>query len=169
MAFEEAHGVAFCVVDRDSWSTAALWGFEKRGPLESLIEENGEMIYREETWKGRDLGITFANGVSLHYNAWDDEEESRLVDALPVKVCNAGRCEGIIDMDGNRCETKPRTGDFCGPCKKYNDKVKAGKLRKCKYCLSTFHSTQKCKQNPKVIAADKAFEEQIKRWRGEEK
>jgi len=119
-AFEETHGVAFRVVDRDNWSTAALWGFEKSRPLESLIEENGEMTHREETWKGRDLGITFANGVSLHYNAWDDEEESRLIDALPVEVCNVGRCEGIIK--GNRCETKPRTGDFCSPCKKRNSK-----------------------------------------------
>ncbi len=159
LAFEEAHGVAFCVVDRDSWSTAALWGFEKRRPLESLIEEYGNPIHREEKWNGKYLGLKFPKSKYLiEFYSYGDKED-KIIESLPLVICNDGRCNGIVNMAGERCDKRQYHchEGLCATCKKYDDKVKAGKLRECKYCSSTFHSTQSCKQNPKVIKKEADF------------
>ena len=160
--FEEENGVVFCVVDRSSGmfnSGCAIWGFSKHRPLESLIEENGKVLHKEEKWHGKYLGIRFTTDELIEFHPYGDEEEIKIIKSLPLVVCNSGRCKGIINMEGDRCKGKQYHEEFCAPCKKYDDKVKAGKLRECKYCLSTFHSTQSCKQNPKVIEKERKFQE----------
>ena len=154
--FQEENGVAFCVVERDGYSVT--WGFSKCRSLESLIEEYGNPIHREEKWNGKYLGLKFPKSKYLiEFYSYGDKEEDKIIESLPLVICNDGRCEGIINMEGDRCDKRQHAGDFCATCKKYNDKVKAGKLRECKYCSSTFHSTQSCKQNPKVIKKEVDF------------
>jgi len=167
--FEEENGVVFCVVDRSSGmfdSGRAIWGFSKRRPLENLIEENGEVVHKEEMWHGKYLGIRFANNELIEYNPlWDDEKELDWFDSLIIKICNEGRCNGIINMEGDRCDKKQYYYDkgFCATCKKYDDKVKAGKLRECKHCTSTYHSTRSCELNPKVIAEKERIDAIVRR------
>ena len=142
-AFGEQHGVAFCVIEQGYPCT---WGFAKIRPLESLIEENGEVLHIEETWDGRYLGTRFNNNELIEYGWLDDD-----IDSIPVVIDDDGRCEGVINMEGDRCDKRQWKTNFCATCQKYDDKVKAGKLKECEYCLSTYHSTRSCEQNPRVI------------------
>ena len=161
-AFQEEHGVAFCVVEQASEYGGCTWGFSKLRPLESLIAEYGNPIHREEKWNGKYLGLKFPkNEWLIDFQPYGDEEETKIIESLPLVVCNHGRCNGIANMEGDRCTGREYHGKFCATCKKYNDKVKAGKLRECKYCTSTYHSTQSCKQNPKVIAAEAEAEARL--------
>ena len=148
--FEEENNVDFCVVERDGCSVT--WGFSKRRPLESLIEQYGNPTHKEEKWTGRYLGLKFPKNKYLIEFYSSDDAEAKVIESLPLVICNEGRCNGIINMEGDRCDKKDYDGKFCATCKKYNDKAKAGKLRECKYCKSTYHSTRSCEQNPKVIA-----------------
>jgi hypothetical protein len=140
----EQHKAWFGVVEQ-GWPNCT-WGFSKTRPLGNLIEENGEVLHIEETWDGRYLGTRFNNDELIEYGWLDDD-----MDSIPVVIDNDGRCEGVINMEGDRCDKRQWKTNFCATCQKYDDKVKAGKLRKCKYCSSTYHSTRSCEQNPKVI------------------
>ena len=155
--FQEENGVAFDVVERGVYSVT--WGFSKNRPLESLIEEFGNPTHREEKWSGKYLGLKFPKSKGLIEFVTYDEEEMKVIESLPLVICNDGRCNGIVNMAGKRCDKRQYHYDegLCATCKKYDDKVKAGKLRECKYCSSTFHSTQSCKQNPKVIKKEADF------------
>jgi len=148
-AFEEENNVVFCVVEQGFPCT---WGFSKLRPLESLIEEYGNPIHREEKWNGKYLGLKFPKSEWLIKFDTYDEKEIEVIESLPLVICNKGRCKGVINMEGDRCDKREHEGGFCATCKKYNDKVKAGKLRECKYCSSTYHSTRSCELNPKMIA-----------------
>jgi len=161
--FEEENGVAFCVVEQ---GFPVTWGFAKLRPLESLIEENGKVLHKEEKWNGKYLGIRFDNNEIIKYEPnYDNATELHYFNNLSLVICNDGRCEGIINMEGDRCDKRQHAGDFCATCKKYNDKVKAGKLRKCKYCSSTYHSTRSCELNPKVIEVNTKREALIAKYR----
>lgn len=160
--FQEENGVVFCVVEQGFPCT---WGFSKPRPLQSLIEEYGSPIHKEEKWSGKYLGVKFSKSEWLiEFYPYGDEEESKIIDSLPLVICNDGRCNGIINMEGDRCDKRQHHYDegFCANCKKYNDKVKAGKLRECKYCSSTYHSTRSCELNPKMIAQKERFDALIK-------
>jgi hypothetical protein len=163
--FEEENGVVFCVVEQNGgYGGTCVWGFSKRRPLESLIKENGKVLHKEEKWNGKYLGIRFSNEKVIKYEPnYNDEKELDYFDNLPLVICNVGRCEGIINMEGDRCDKGQYVEGFCSTCKKYNDKVKAGKLRECKYCSSTYHSTRSCEQNPKVIAEKERIDAILRR------
>jgi len=161
--FQEENGVAFCVVEQGyPWT----WGFSKLRPLQSLIEEYGNPIHREEKWNGKYLGLEFPKSKYLiEFYSYGDKEEDKIIESLPLVICNDGRCNGIINMEGDRCNKRNHEGGFCATCKKYNDKVKAGKLRECKYCSSTYHSTRSCELNPKVIEVNAKTEALIAKYR----
>ena len=163
--FEEENGVVFCVVEQSGgYGGTCVWGFSKLRPLESLIKENGKVLHKEEKWNGKYLGIRFDNDEIIKYQPnYNDEKELDYFDNLSLVICNVGRCEGIINMEGDRCDKRQHTGNFCATCKKYNDKVKTGKLRECKYCSSTYHSTRSCELNPKVIAEKERFDAILRR------
>jgi len=147
-AFEDEHGVAFCVVEQSGgYGGTCVWGFRKHKPYDLVVKENGDVLYIEEKWHGKYLGIRFSNGELIEYDEWCIPDR----DSIPVVINDDGRCEGVINMEGDRCKGRQYHGEFCAGCKKYDDKVKAGKLRECKYCSSTYHSTRSCEQNPKVI------------------
>jgi len=140
------HDAGFGVVEQ---GYPCVWGFIKDKPYDLIAEENGGAVKVVESWRGR-KHIEFANGMiwSSRWEEWPD------VSHLPVVIDNDGRCEGVINMEGDRCNKPQWKTDFCATCQKYDDKVKAGKLRECKYCSSTYHATQSCEQNPKVIEGD---------------
>ena len=166
--FEEENGVVFCVVDRSSGmfdSGRAIWGFSKRRPLESLVEEYGNPTHREEKWNGKYLGLKFPKSKWLIEFDTYDEEEMKVIESLPLVICNEGRCNGIINMKGDRSDKRQYYYDkgFCATCKKYDDKVKAGKLHECKHCTSTYHSTRSCELNPKVIAEKERIDAIVRR------
>jgi len=149
--FMEGNNVLFNVVDRD-YNGCCIWGFSKSRPIDSLIEENGMYLHIEKMWHGKYLGTRFSNDKLIEFE-WRLRELEDEYDTIKIVVSNEGRCNGIIDMEGNRCEKNQYDYDlgFCATCKKYDAKVKAGKLKECKYCTSTYHSSRSCEQNPKVI------------------
>ena len=138
------------------------WAVFENKPYDLIAEENGGAIKVIKHWKGNE-SIEFANGEEWSGYDWPD------VSHLPIETDNEGRCDGIIDMEGNRCNKRQYHENFCATCKKYNDKVKAGKLRECEYCSSTYHATQSCEQNPKMIERNALLEAMILKSKAERK
>lgn len=100
----------FCVVDRHDWSTAAIWGFQKEKPFETIAKELGGAIDRLEDWQGRDYGILFKKyekGGWRIKNNWDYESLD-----IPLTITHEGRCKHV-SKKGVRCLVKARNGERC--------------------------------------------------------
>lgn len=152
-SYENENNCVFQVIEQ---YPTCKWGFFKKKTLEELESDNGKAIYFSRKWTGQELGILFENGSIIPY----DIEEC--LGKMPIQTCFEGRCKGIVEYQREnktgRCEKRKYNGDFCATCAKYEQKKKEGKLRNCKYCDSTYHSTRSCIQNPKVIEEEERFQ-----------
>ena len=179
--FEEENGVAFCVVDRSSGmfdSGRAIWGFAKLKPFSLIAEENDGIKHIETDWTNDELrnfiGIRFNNGdlwdsrnlkevchvEGLVIHSYADGEE---IKNCPVYIDETDRCISLDTEDKTRCIGFIKENNLCNVCMKRQDKIKAGKLRECKYCSSTYHSTRSCELNPKVIAEKERIDAIVRR------
>ena len=118
-AFEDEHGVAFCVVEQASEYGDCTWGFSKAKPYDVITEENGDAEVILVCW-GFDTAIRFANGSEIVKQIhWPDN------DHLPIEYDETSRCEGFVKTGqraGERC-TNTAWG-YCGQHTKQREEEK---------------------------------------------
>lgn len=111
MAEDDAY---FDVVDRDTWSTAPIWGFQREKPFETVAKELGGVVNRLEDWQGRDYGVLFKTFEEDGYRIkhWDYDSLD-----IPLIITQESRCKHV-SRKGERCFVKARNGEWCSKHKK---------------------------------------------------